>query len=599
MKNRMTTAIVIFIVLSTVLFAGCGAKPETSQKQIEEVKRGDLPLKIYADGNLDMPHDVHLKFGTPGTVKQIFVVEGQKVREGALLAKLDDTTQKLAIASAQYNVELATNQLLEKIHPALMGLPENYPDTSTVLRVEQAQEELRNAQKFLGQDKYQDAAAELRLAVHDLQATYDMFNIPEIAAARYGVDPLLGTAVDNYPDITAAIERLQQDLTELANIQALIEQGDYEQAKAALTAEQNILIETYNLVKSLSGRIRVSQRVCGSSIPGYEYLFTQWMWVSGDPSSPIPGHLVPVTVSTLQFTDKWSQPTGLLPIYYPDTSTSLDWLKQVEENLLKIQLCKETEGCDELELATLLRMAQHDVDMSRTILENNEMIFRAGVNLQALRSANLNIQLAESNLKSAKDALMKTEILAPFDGTVVDVGVKENDQLSSFDYSSKTAVYLIDTRTVKMEGVVDEVDIYRVKVGQEAFLTVDALPGEELTGKVTFISPFGNQTTGVVEFPVTITLDPTETELKGGLTATANIIIEKRENVLLVPNRSIKGSAGNYYVDLVRDEKTMATEKRPVEIGAQNEQFTEIVSGLSEGDKVVVEPTRSRTATSF
>jgi HlyD family secretion protein len=239
-------------------------------------------------------------------------------------------------------------------------------------------------------------------------------------------------------------------------------------------------------------------------------------------------------------------------------------------------------------------MAQHDVEMSQTILENNEMTFRSGLNLKALRAANLNIQLAEDNLKNAKDALMKTEILAPFDGTVVDIGVKENDQLSSFDYSSKTAVYLIDTHTVKMEGVVDEVDIYKVKVGQETIITVDALPGEELKGKVTFISPFGNQTTGVVEFPVTITLDPTETELKGGLTATANIIVEKNENVLLIPNRSIKGSPGNYYVDVVRDEKTMATEKRPVELGTQNDQFTEVISGLSQGEKVIVEATRSR-----
>ncbi len=589
----MTTAIVILIVLSAVLFAGCGAKTsETSQKQLAEVKRGDLLLTISADGNLDMPHDVHLKFGTPGTVKQIFVVEGQKVKEGTLLAKLDDTTQKLAIASAQYNVELAMNQLLEKIHPALMGLPENYPDTSTVLRVEQAQEELGTAQEFLGQDKYQDAAAELRLAIHDLEASYEMFNIPEIAAARYGVDPLLGTPVDNYPDITAAIERLGQDLTRLASIQALIEQGDYAQAKYELDKEQKKLSDTHLLVKGLSGSVRVSQRIgacCGQLMTqGYT-----WKPVSVPNPNPPPETLI-------QWVFGPDVPTtGLMPVPYPDTSTTLDWLKQVEENLLKIQLCKETEGCDELELATLLRMAQHDVDMSRTILENNEMTFRAGVNLQALRSANLNIQLAESELKNAKDALMKTEILAPFEGTVVDVGVKENDQLSSFDYSSKTAVYLIDTRTVKMEGVVDEVDIYRVKVGQEAFLIVDALPGQELTGKVTFISPFGNQTTGVVEFPVTITLDPTETELKGGLTATANIIVEKHENVLLVPNRSIKGSAGNYYVDLVRDEKTMATEKRPVEIGVQNDQFTEIVSGLSEGEKVVVEPTRSRTATSF
>jgi RND family efflux transporter MFP subunit len=601
MKGKITIAIVILIVLSTIGFAGCsGAQSAASQKQVAVVERGDLLVTISADGNLDMPHDVHLKFGTPGTVKEIYVIEGQKVKEGTLMAKLDDTTQKLGVASAQYNVELAMNQLLEKTHPALMGLPENYPDTTTVVRVEQAQEELGNAQEFLGQNKYQDAAAELRLAVHDLQASYEMLNIPEIIAATQGVDPLLGTPVDNYPDITTSIKLLEQDLNRLAEIQALIEQGNYDQAKIELSAEQNKLSDTHLLVKGFSGSIRVSQRIgacCGqATYQGY-----QWSWVfvpafvpvPPDPHPPVPAHYayMPLPVESA---------TGLMPVPYPDTSTSLDWLKQVEENLQKIQLCKETEGCDELELATLLRMAQHDVDMSQTILENNEMTFRAGVNLQTLRSANLNIQLAEDELKNAKEALMKTEILAPFDGTVVDIGVKENDQLSSFDYSSKTAVYLIDTRTVKMEGVVDEVDIYKVQVGQEALLTVDALPGEELTGKVTFISPFGNQTTGVVEFPVTITLDPTEIELKGGLTATSNIIVSKNENVLLIPNRSLKGSPGNYYVDVVTGgEKTISTEKRPVEIGAQNEQFTEVTSGLSEGEKIIVEPTRSRTTTSL
>jgi len=563
MKNKLTTATIILIVLSTIGFAGCrGKTPQASQKQIAEVKRGDLLVTISADGNLDMPREVHLKYGTPGTVKQIFVVEGQEVKEGTLMAKLDDTTQKLAIASAQYNVELAMNELVEKIHPALMGYPENYPDTSTVLRVEQAQEELGQVQKFIEQSKYQDAAAELRLALHDLQASYEMLNIPEIAMSRQGYDELLGLPVDNYPDITRAIKLLEQDLVTLTGIQRLIEQGNYEKAKAELNIEQGTLAETHSLVKSFSGKIRVSQRIGACC---------QQQAVQQPETS-----------------------TGLVTLPYPDTSTSLDWLKQVEENLQKIQLCKETEGCDALELSTLLRMAQHDVEMSQTILENNEMTFRSGLNLKALRAANLNIQLAEDNLKNAKDALMKTEILAPFDGTVVDIGVKENDQLSSFDYSSKTAVYLINTRTVKMEGVVDEVDIYKVKVGQETIITVDALPGEELKGKVTFISPFGNQTTGVVEFPVTITLDPTETELKGGLTATANIIVEKNENVLLIPNRSIKGSPGNYYVDVVRDEKTMATEKRPVELGTQNDQFTEVISGLSQGEKVIVEATRSR-----
>jgi RND family efflux transporter MFP subunit len=568
MKSKLIIVITLLIVLSIIGLAGCrSTQPEASNKQIAEVKRGDLLVTITADGSLDMPRGVKLKFGTPGTVKDIFVAEGQKVKEGTLLAKLDDTTQKLAIASAQYNVELAMNDLVEKIHPALMGFPENYPDTSTVLRVEQAQDELGGVQKFIDQSKYQDAAAELRLAIHDLEASYEMLNIPEIAMASQGYSDILGLPFDNYPDISRAIKLLQEDLVRLTAIQVLIEQGNYDDAKAKLSTAQSKLSETHSLVKSFSGRIRVSQRIGACC---------QQQAVQQPETS-----------------------TGLVTLPYPDTSTSLDWLKQVEESLQKIQLCKETEGCDALELATLVRMAQHDVEMSQTILENNELTFRSGLNLKALRAANLNVQIAETQLKNSKEELMKTEILAPFDGTVVDIGIKENDQLSAFDYSSKTAVYLVDTRTVKLEGVVDEVDIYQVKVGQDTIITVDALPGVELKGKVTFISPLGNQTTGVVEFPVTISLEPTETELKGGLTATADIIIDEHKDILMVPNRAIKGSVGNYWVDVVIDEKKVTTEKRPVVTGAQNEQFTEIISGLSQGEKVIVEATRGRVTTSF
>ncbi len=566
MKNKITTAIIFLIVLSTIGFAGCRDKQtETSQKQTTEVTRGNLVITVPADGNLDMPRDVQLKFGTPGTVKAIYVKEGQNVKEGTLLAKLDDTTQKLAMASAQYNVELAMNELVQKIHPALMGYPENYPDTSTVLRVEQAQDELVQAQKFLEQGEYQEAAAELRLAIHDLDASYEMLNVPEITTSLQSYSEL-GTPVDNYPDISRAIKLLEQDLSRLTEIQRLIGQGDYQNAKAELKTAQGKLKETHLLVKSFSGRIRVSQRIgaCCQQLAGQE----------------------PETS------------TGLMPLPYPDTSTSLDWLRQVEEELQKIQACKGSDSCDALELSTLLRMAQHDVDMSQTILENNELIFLSGLNLKALRSYNLNLQIAEQDLKRYKDELMKTEILAPFDGTVVDIGVKENDQLSSFDYSSKTAVYLVDTRTVEMDGVVDEIDIYKVKLGEEAIIIVDALPDVELKGNVTFISPFGTRETGVVEFPVTISLEPTDIELKGGLTATADIIVKKHENVLLVPNRSIKGSPGDYWVEVVLDEKTMTTEKRLVELGVQNEQSSEVISGLSEGEKIIVEATRGRLPTS-
>ena len=175
----------------------------------------------------------------------------------------------------------------------------------------------------------------------------------------------------------------------------------------------------------------------------------------------------------------------------------------------------------------------------------------------------------------------------------MDIPVKENDQLSSFDYASKTAVHLVDTKTIKMTGIIDEIDITKVKVGQDALLTVDALPGQKLNGHVTFVSPFGTLMTGVVNFPVEIYLDPHEgVELRGGLTATADIIIGQRNNVLMVPNRAVKGLAGDYWVDVVKDAASATTEKRTVKIGMQNKKSTEIVSGLREGEYVLIEPVK-------
>ena len=562
MKKRLITALALLLVLATVSLTGCGGNNEEAvQKQIVEVERGNLIVTITADGNLDMPHESKLKFGTPGTVKEVFVVKGDKVREGTLLARLDDTAYKLAVTSAQYDVELAMNEIVEKIHPALMGYPKFYPDSSTVLYVEQAQEELNKAQELITESSYQKAASELRLAQHDLETAYYLLNVPEIAAASE-YHNLGGEVVNRYPNIPRAIELLEQDQERVDEIQTLIGMGSYGEVSAKLSIAQGKLRETYRLVDSVSGRIRVSQRIgesCGQ-------LTTQGERVGA---------------------------TGLMPLPYPDTSTSLEWLRQVEEELQKIQSLMEQGDYAELELAEALRIAQHNVEMSQTILEDNELIFRSGLNLKASRAYSLNIQKAKQALQNAKEDLMKTEILAPFDGTVVDIDVKESDQLSSFDYSSKTAVHLVDTSTVELNGVVDEIDIYQVKVGQKAIITVDALPGEEFSGTVTFISPFGTEETGVVEFAVTISLEPAEVDLRGGLTATADIVVGKHQNVLLIPNRAIKGSPGDYWVEVMLDETTGETEEREIVVGAENEKFSEVVSGLKEGEKIIV-TTRGR-----
>jgi RND family efflux transporter MFP subunit len=272
----------------------------------------------------------------------------------------------------------------------------------------------------------------------------------------------------------------------------------------------------------------------------------------------------------------------------PDTATTLDYLEAAQARMEKLQRLLE-QGDYGLEFAETLRRAQHDLEMSHAILESNEVVFEHGLNLQAVAQYNINVQKAKTALDNYKDELMKTEILAPFDGTVVDIGVKENDQLSSFDYSSIVAVHLVDTSTVKLDGFVDEIDIFNVELGQKAEIVVDAMPEAELYGTVTFISPNGTEETGVVNFAVTIALDPSDIELKGGLTATANILVENNENVLLIPNRAVRGSRGDYWVDVVVNEETMETEQRTIVPGVQNARYTEVVSGLEEGEKVLEE----------
>jgi HlyD family secretion protein len=180
-------------------------------------------------------------------------------------------------------------------------------------------------------------------------------------------------------------------------------------------------------------------------------------------------------------------------------------------------------------------------------------------------------------------------ILAPFDGTVVSVGVKKNDVLSAMDYSSRTAVQLVDTSQIKFTGLVDEIDILEIETGQKATISVDAVSDKTFTGTVSFISPYGSADTGnVVKFNVTIKLDPTDVELKGGLTATADIAIYDVQDVLLVPLSAVTTTSEGSFVTVI-NEATGQTEEREVILGNQNYQFAEVLSGLEESESVVIE----------
>ena len=552
MKKRLIIASLLILILSMAGLAGCGSDgEEASEEQVFEVKRGDLLITVTVDGKLAMPREVELHFGTPGTVEQVLVEEGDMVTAGTVMAILDDTSKRINLWSAENSLQQTLSNLAVSISGTqqILGYPRLYPNMSALQVMEQAQREIVKARSFMKEGKYDAAALELRLALYDMSASIrvleapitDIENYPDIVRHMTNIEQYPGLrdyADDSYgaqgDRINNTIDMVAEEQAKLSDVLMMIEQGNYAGASTALSIAE----------KYLPGTVRAVETTVG--------LIIKRTWT------------------------------------FPDIAMGIVFLDSAKENIGKSQALIEQGDFDELEFIETLRMAYHDIEMSYSILSENELIVEHGLSLKEVQSNRLSLEKAIINLQNSREEYLKIVILAPFDGMVVDIGVSEDDQLSQQDYSSKAAVHLVDTSTVKFDGTVDEVDIFQVRVGQRANIFIDALPEANVTGAVTFISPAGSDESGVVNYTVTVELDPAEVELKGTLTATADIVIEESENVLLIPTNAINSASDGDFVQVVIDDAMTQTERRHVELGIRSYQFAEVVSGLEEGEKVLV-----------
>jgi HlyD family secretion protein len=233
-----------------------------------------------------------------------------------------------------------------------------------------------------------------------------------------------------------------------------------------------------------------------------------------------------------------------------------------------------------------LREVQLQVDKAKLALDKAE---------NDLEQARNNVDIAENNLDKATteldritDEMEKAVLFAPFDGIIASVNVEVGDIMSSVSYATTAAFEIIDPTRMELKADVDEMDIPEVQEGQRVVIEVDALPDVLFDGEVTFISPLPKVEGGLVLYSVTVGFDvPEGSGLKAGMSATADIIIEERHGVLLVPNRAITlDSSGNPTVKVMVNEQT---QERQVVIGISDGFNTEIVSGLSDGEVVVIE----------
>lgn len=201
----------------------------------------------------------------------------------------------------------------------------------------------------------------------------------------------------------------------------------------------------------------------------------------------------------------------------------------------------------------------------------------------------LSIRKLELQLDSAEAALDKAKITAPFDGIAIKVNVDAGQGVNA------DTVVMEVARATKFEVdiLVSEMDIFQVGEGENATVQIDALPGMNLPAQVTYISPTATIASGVVNYEVKVEIQPLEAVaqkwLREGLSVIVNLPEEERDDVLLVPNSAITTQGGQTYVQVVLPDGT--AEERIIGTGISSWQYTEVTSGLSEGEQVVVPDT--------
>ncbi len=197
----------------------------------------------------------------------------------------------------------------------------------------------------------------------------------------------------------------------------------------------------------------------------------------------------------------------------------------------------------------------------------------------SLDQARLSVQQAQYNMRNA-------QLTAPFDGTVTQVNVTTATSSSSGSSSASTSIQVTDLNALQVSVPLAEVDVSKIQLGQDVALTFDALNGVALNGKVSQIAYVGTTTQGVVSYPVIVSLpNANASGVKVGMTANVAITVDQRDNVLLVSNRAIKTQGRNKVVQV---QTATDVQARVVQVGLTNETQSEILSGLNEGDAVVI-----------
>ncbi len=250
------------------------------------------------------------------------------------------------------------------------------------------------------------------------------------------------------------------------------------------------------------------------------------------------------------------------------------------------------------------KMAKDGV-VSDSTLDDAQKNYEMAVNKQELGRANVvsatsklkqaeaQVAQASAQLDEKQKEFLNSTIVSPIDGVVLSRDVEVGSAVSSILVlgSSATLVMTLgDIREVYVKGKVDESDIGKVYLGQPARIKVESYKDKTFSGKVTKISPMGVEKDNVTTFEVRVSIDNSSGELKSQMTANAEVLLEEHKGILMVPEGALIYDKDRKASVQVPDPNAKEGRKKlDVTVGISNGSKTELLSGLKEGQQVILQ----------
>jgi HlyD family secretion protein len=648
-------ALIVVLVLYFILKTGSNGSGATLY-MVAAAEKGLLNVSVSGTGQVAAITQVDVKPKVSGTVLKIPVKEGQQVSSGAVLVQLDTKdlqTQldqallSLQQAQASLNLKLAgptpENVIMSEnavktaqmaYDTSVMNLNKAKQDAAQALQTSQLSLDKANAALTDAQTQYDHAVATVATTndstSQNVQNDYNnaktsvnasilsMSNALPLADSVLGIDKTdLNSSFKVY---LGALN--SQSLVDANNAYPLAKyalnslETQYNAVQATWTQDQadQILIQTVQALQQMKTLIHDTYVLLLNTMTGGNFTQSQLDSYKSSMSSQESSLLSQINqmqgVQQSIASDKLNTlSTGI------KNSSSIDSAQSTLDNAKRDQQIAQTNLAQtQRDNATNIYNAQQDIISKQIALQNAQASYNllvAPPRAVDVASAKLQVKQAEESYQTAKQNMLDATVTAPIDGIVAKINVNIGDIVANGQATNGTAMVTMITQSKYAQLSLNEVDAAKVAVGQKANISFDALDGLNITGNVIAVDLLGTVSQGVVSYNVKVGFDTQDERIKPGMSANVSIITLTKMDAILVPNGAVKTQNGTSYVQIAdgvnASNMDMATTQgialnpaprnQTVEVGVSNDTMTEIISGVKEGDYVVVRTVSSSQKT--